>query len=48
MNTLIIIPIALALLLGLLFLLLFCWAVKDGQFTDVEEAKYILFREPKD
>ncbi|HAZ14492.1 MAG TPA: cbb3-type cytochrome oxidase assembly protein CcoS [Bdellovibrionales bacterium] len=47
-NTLIIIPIALALLLGLLFLLLFCWAVKDGQFTDVEEAKYILFREPKD
>ena len=33
------------LLLGALFFALFCWAVKDGQFKNVEEAKYLLFRE---
>jgi cbb3-type cytochrome oxidase maturation protein len=33
------------LILGALFFVLFCWGVKDGQFSDVEEAKYQLFRE---
>jgi len=33
------------LLLGVLFFVLFCWGVKDGQFSDAEEAKYQLFRE---
>jgi len=32
-------------LLGLVFFLLFRWAVKDGQFDDPEEAKYVIFRE---
>ncbi|MCP4641169.1 MAG: cbb3-type cytochrome oxidase assembly protein [bacterium] len=32
-------------LMGLLFLGIFVWAVKDGQMTDVEEAKYEIFRE---
>ena len=27
------------------FLSLFRWAVKDGQFDDPEEAKYVIFRE---
>ncbi len=31
--------------LGIIFFGLFCWAVKDGQFTDSEEAKYVIFRE---
>jgi cbb3-type cytochrome oxidase maturation protein len=32
-------------LLGLIFFALFRWAVKDGQFDDPEEAKYVIFRE---
>jgi cbb3-type cytochrome oxidase maturation protein len=37
-----------ALALSGLFLWLFVWAVKSGQFKDPEEAKYLLFREPDD
>ncbi len=33
------------LLLGALFFVLFCWGIRDGQFSDAEEAKYQLFRE---
>ncbi|OFZ46475.1 MAG: cytochrome oxidase maturation protein, cbb3-type [Bdellovibrionales bacterium RIFOXYB1_FULL_37_110] len=44
----IIITLFLTLLLGFFFFLLFCWAVKDGQYTDTEEAKYLMFREPED
>ena len=32
-------------LLGLIFFWMFRWAVKDGQFDDPEEAKYVIFRE---
>ena len=32
-------------LLGGIFFVLFRWAVKDGQFDDPEEAKYVIFRE---
>ena len=32
-------------LLGFIFFLLFRWAVRDGQFDDPEEAKYVIFRE---
>jgi len=32
-------------LLGFLFFAMFRWAVKDGQFDDPEEAKYVIFRE---
>ncbi|MDF7806714.1 cbb3-type cytochrome oxidase assembly protein CcoS [Pontiellaceae bacterium B12219] len=32
-------------LLGTIFFGLFRWAVKDGQFDDPEEAKYVIFRE---
>ena len=32
-------------LLGFIFFLIFRWAVKDGQFDDPEEAKYVIFRE---
>jgi cbb3-type cytochrome oxidase maturation protein len=32
-------------LMGLIFFGLFRWAVKDGQFDDPEEAKYVIFRE---
>jgi cbb3-type cytochrome oxidase maturation protein len=32
-------------LLGLIFFVMFRWAVKDGQFEDPEEAKYVIFRE---
>jgi cbb3-type cytochrome oxidase maturation protein len=32
-------------LLGFIFFLMFRWAVKDGQFDDPEEAKYVIFRE---
>lgn len=31
--------------LGGIFFVLFRWAVKDGQFEDPEEAKYVIFRE---
>lgn len=37
--------LVLTTLLGLIFFGLFCWAVKDGQWSDVEEAKYQMFRE---
>ena len=37
-----------ALALSGLFLWLFIWAVRGGQFKDPEEAKYLLFREPDD
>ncbi len=40
-----IITLTSTLLLGALFFVLFCWGVKDGQFSDAEEAKYQLFRE---
>jgi len=32
-------------LLGGIFFVLFRWAVKDGQFENPEEAKYVIFRE---
>jgi cbb3-type cytochrome oxidase maturation protein len=32
-------------MLGGIFFILFRWAVKDGQFDDPEEAKYVIFRE---
>ena len=32
-------------LMGGVFFVLFRWAVKDGQFDDPEEAKYVIFRE---
>jgi cbb3-type cytochrome oxidase maturation protein len=32
-------------LLGFIFFAMFYWAVKDGQFEDPEEAKYVIFRE---
>ena len=32
-------------LLGVVFFLMFRWAVKNGQFDDPEEAKYVIFRE---
>jgi cbb3-type cytochrome oxidase maturation protein len=40
-----IITLTCTLVLGALFFVLFCWGVKDGQFSDAEEAKYQLFRE---
>ena len=40
-----IITLTCTLVLGALFFVLFCWGVKDGQFSDSEEAKYQLFRE---
>lgn len=35
-------------LLGFIFFAMFHWAVKDGQFVDPEEAKYVIFREDED
>ncbi len=35
-------------LLGGIFFAMFHWAVKDGQFEDAEEAKYVIFREDDD
>jgi len=35
-------------LLGGIFFAMFYWAVKDGQFEDSEEAKYVIFREDDD
>lgn len=40
-----IVTLCTTVLLGLLFLGLFVWAVKDGQMADLEEAKYEIFRE---
>jgi len=40
-----IITLCMTVLLGLFFLGLFVWAVKDGQMADLEEAKYEIFRD---
>jgi len=40
-----IITLFMTVLMGLLFLGIFLWAVKDGQMADVEEAKYEMFRD---
>jgi len=48
MTWIIVITLFMTLLLGFFFFLLFCWAVKDGQYTDTEEAKYLMFREQED
>jgi cbb3-type cytochrome oxidase maturation protein len=40
-----IIILFMTVLMGLLFLGIFVWAVKDGQMADVEEAKYEIFRD---
>ena len=45
MLILTIILLILTTLLGGVFFALFRWAVKDGQFDDPEEAKYVIFRE---
>lgn len=45
MLTLTIILLLSTTLLGFVFFLIFRWAVKDGQFDDPEEAKYVIFRE---
>ena len=37
-----------SLALGGIFLWLFVWAVRGGQFKDPEEAKYLMFREDDD
>ena len=37
-----------SLALGGIFLWLFIWAVRGGQFKDSEEAKYLMFREDDD
>jgi cbb3-type cytochrome oxidase maturation protein len=48
MLLLTIILLILTTLLGGIFFALFHWAVKDGQFEDPEEAKYVIFREDDD
>ena len=45
MLTLTIILLITTTLLGGIFFVLFRWAIKDGQFDDPEEAKYVIFRE---
>ena len=45
MLTLTIILLITTTMLGGIFFCLFRWAIKDGQFDDPEEAKYIIFRE---
>jgi len=45
MLTLTIILLITTTVLGGIFFILFRWAVKDGQFDDPEEAKYVIFRE---
>ena len=40
----IILLITTTMLVGIFFIM-FRWAVKDGQFDDPEEAKYVIFRE---
>jgi cbb3-type cytochrome oxidase maturation protein len=37
--------LVIALFMGLLSVVGFCWAVKSGQFKDIEEAKYQMMRE---
>ncbi len=44
MTWLTILLLSMTIALGLIFLGFFCWAVKDGQFDNVEEAKYVMFR----
>ncbi len=34
-----------AIFMGLVSVVAFCWAVKSGQFQDIEEAKYQMMRE---
>ncbi len=46
--TLAIITLCMTVLMGLGFLGLFAWAVKDGQMEDLEEAKYEIFREDEE
>lgn len=48
MTSLTIIMILISLALGVIFFILFLWGVKDGQFDDLEEAKYQMFREPEE
>ena len=48
MGLLTIILLVLTTLLGGIFFAMFCWAVKDGQFDDPEEAKYVIFREDEE
>lgn len=43
-----IVCLALSLSVGLIFFALFCWAAKSGQFDDIEEAKYEMFRDGED
>ncbi len=45
MTLMSVIILVLNTLVGLMFFGLFCWAVRDGQLADVEEAKYQMFRE---
>ena len=45
MLTLTIILLLSTTLLGFIFFLIFRWAVRDGQFEEPEEAKYVIFRE---
>jgi len=45
MLTLTILLLITTTILGGIFFALFRWAVKDGQFEDPEEAKYVIFRE---
>lgn len=45
MTVLSMVSFGMTLVLGLIFLGLFAWGVRDGQFDDLEEAKYEMFRE---
>ena len=45
MTSVTIITFLMTMSLGIIFLMLYLWAVKSGQFSDPEEAKYIMFRE---
>jgi cbb3-type cytochrome oxidase maturation protein len=40
--------IFISLLFGLIFIAAFIWAVKSGQFTDIEEPKYQMMRDDND
>lgn len=37
--------IFISLMIGLIFIGAFIWAVKSGQFTDIEEPKYQMMRD---
>lgn len=45
MTVLSMVSFGLTLCLGLIFLGLFAWGTRDGQFDDLEEAKYEMFRD---